>query len=103
MESKIRVLLAEPNEDSRQLLSARISAEQDMELAAAAADGERALELIGELKPDIILTELMLPKLDGLGLLRGIRALASGARVVVVCPAISERVTAECTDLGASL
>ena len=102
MESKIRVLLAEPNEDSRQLLSARISAEQDMELAAAAADGERALELIGELKPDIILTELMLPKLDGLGLLRGIRALASGARVVVVCPAISERVTAECTDLGAS-
>ena len=36
-----------------------------MELAGAAGDGEEALELVSRLRPDVLLTELMLPKLDG--------------------------------------
>ena len=38
------------------------------------ADGEAALDAIGEHRPDLVLADVMMPRLDGFGLLRAIRA-----------------------------
>ena len=70
METKIRVLIADPNEDLRLLLKDALESEEDMEVAATAADGAEALRLIAEERPDVVLLELVLPKLDGFGVLR---------------------------------
>ena len=70
METKTRVLIADPSEDFRHLLADALAAEGDMEPVGLAEDGVEALALVAELKPDILLTELVLPRLDGLTLLR---------------------------------
>ena len=67
METNIRVLIADPNEDVRTLLRDLFSREGDISVAGYAADGLEAVERIGELDPDVVLLELVLPRLDGLG------------------------------------
>lgn len=69
METKVRVLVADPGEDFRKLLSEAIQSEGDMEAIGPAGDGAEALRLCAEEHPDVIVTELVLPKLDGLSLL----------------------------------
>ena len=71
-----------------------------MELAGATGDGEEALALVSQLRPDVLLTELMLPKLDGLSLLRRVAEVSPGTRCVVVSGFWNERVIAECSELG---
>ena len=60
METKTRVLIAEPGEDLRNLLASHIQEDEGMELAGATGDGEEALALVSQLRPDVLLTELML-------------------------------------------
>ena len=70
METKIRVLIADPNEDMRLILSENLGREEDLEVVGTAADGPETLSMVTELEPDVVLMELVLPKLDGLGVLR---------------------------------
>ena len=66
METKIRILLADANADFRSSMTDLVSREGDMEIVAAVDNGADALALVSELKPDILLTDLVLLKLDGL-------------------------------------
>lgn len=100
METKTRVLIAEPGEDLRNLLASHIQEDEGMELAGATGDGEEALALVSQPRPDVLLTELMLPKLDGLSLLRRVAEVSPGTRCVVVSGFWNERVIAECSELG---
>src|SRR5690348_18135229 len=58
--------------------SARVGLEQLVQswgyLAESAVDGENALEKVTTFRPDIIVTDLVMPRLDGLGLLRALKA-----------------------------
>lgn len=56
----------------------------DMQLVADASDGTRALELYLEKKPDILITDLSMPGLDGLSLIREIRAQGTRCAIIVV-------------------
>ena len=58
--------------------------ELDLEVAASVADGERALECCEALSPDILLTDIRMPKLDGITLLRRIRGNNPRMRVIVI-------------------
>ncbi len=101
METKIRVLIADPSEEMRKLLSACIESAGDMELAGAAADGAEALERCAALSPDFLLAELMLPRMDGMALLRALPQRCPGVKVIIMSGFYSERVCAELTALGA--
>lgn len=46
----------------------------DIEVAAEAADGEAALRVLAEARPDVVLLDLRMPGLDGIGVLRALRA-----------------------------
>ena len=70
METKIRVLIADPNEDFQLLMKSLLSQEGDMEAAGTSSDGSDALAKIEALHPDVVLLELVQPRLDGLGVLR---------------------------------
>ena len=52
--------------------------------ATAADDGEQGLAMVPRVQPSIVLTDLIMPKLDGLGLLRALRASGSDAIVVLM-------------------
>ena len=66
-----RILLAEDNADMRQYLQRLLSEHYDVK---AVSDGFAALEAVKRSRPDLILTDVMMPRLDGFGLLREIRA-----------------------------
>ncbi len=66
----VRVLLVDDNADMRDYLRRLMEAKYDV---AVAADGEEALKAIRARRPDLVVTDVMMPGLDGFGLLRAIR------------------------------
>jgi two-component system chemotaxis response regulator CheB len=64
--SKIRVLLVEDSLTARKRLAQVLSEASDFEVVAEAADGQRAIELCEQLRPDVITMDLVLPGLNGL-------------------------------------
>ncbi len=64
------ILIADDNADMRDYIAHLLRGEYQV---YAAADGLQALEATRRLRPDLVLTDVMMPKLDGFGLLRGIR------------------------------
>ena len=102
METKIRVLIADPNEDFQLLMKSLLSQEGDMEAAGTSSDGSDALAKIEALHPDVVLLELVQPRLDGLGVLRKLAEKDSAPPVVVLTGFVNAHVVAECAELGAA-
>ena len=101
METKTSVLIVDANEDYRMLMSDVIAKEGDLSLCAAAGDGVEALELATKFRPDVILLDLVLPKLDGMEVLRRLPSTGVGAGVIVVSGFVNEKIISQCSELGA--
>ena len=69
----IRVCLIEDQNLVREGLRALLALIKDIEVVGEAADGEEGLEVIEREKPDVVLLDLRMPRLDGLGVLKKIR------------------------------
>ena len=70
-----RVLLADDDTIVRLYLTDIVNWKQyDMEVVGAARDGMEALEMIRRMEPDIVLTDISMPKMDGVQLIRQIRS-----------------------------
>lgn len=72
MNEKITVLVADDNNDFTITLSSYLEKEEDMEIVGIARDGNEAYDMLVELKPDILLLDIIMPHLDGLGVLEKI-------------------------------
>ncbi|BDP42672.1 DNA-binding response regulator [Deinococcus aetherius] len=80
----IRVLLAEDQSLVLGALSALLSLEGDLEVVGTATDGEAALGLARDLNPDVLVTDIEMPRLSGLDLAGRVREELPGVRVVIV-------------------
>jgi signal transduction histidine kinase len=69
-EGRFKVLLADDNTDMRDYVGRLLAGQYDLIMAR---DGEEAFEKVLSVKPDLLLTDVMMPKLDGFGLLKKIR------------------------------
>jgi NarL family two-component system response regulator LiaR len=81
---RISVLIADDHPVVREGLRTFLSLQDDLDVAGEAADGEEAVAKVGELLPDVVVLDLVMPKLDGLGVLRALRTRVPAARVVVL-------------------
>lgn len=63
---KLKVLIAEDHETVREGLKMIIGSQDDMQVVGEAGDGREAIRLAKELKPDIVLMDISMPKLNGL-------------------------------------
>jgi PAS domain S-box-containing protein len=63
---RIRVLLVDDHQIMRQGLRSMIESEKDCEVVAEAVDGEMAVELAGSLRPDVVLMDINMPRLNGI-------------------------------------
>jgi DNA-binding NarL/FixJ family response regulator len=89
----IRTLLVEDETLVRQGIRKLLELDPRIEVAAEAADGEEALRRIGEERPDVVLLDVRMPKLDGLGVLRALRS-QPGAPPCLVLTTFDDRALA---------
>ena len=98
----IRVLVADDHPVYRQGLVQTLSERSEFELVAETEDGKTALERIRELAPDVVLLDLQLPELDGIGVLKALEAEEIGARVLVLSAYAEGGLIYEALDNGAA-
>jgi len=80
--SRVRVLIVDDEENQRQGLASMISAWGYQ--AETAADGQEALEKLAEFPAQVLITDLMMPRVDGAELLRRLRAQGGGPAAIMV-------------------
>lgn len=81
---KISVLIADDHPVVRQGLHSFLQLQDDLEIVGEAADGLEAVEKVAELLPDVVLMDLVMPKVDGIAAIRRITALSPSTRVLVL-------------------
>jgi len=86
---KIRILIVDDHAMLREGMRTLISREKDFEVVGEAANGEEAVRLAGELKPDIVIMDIMMPVMNGAEATRQIRQ-ANPAVSVLVLSAFSD-------------
>lgn len=99
---RIKLVIADGSADFRGMLVETLSDMEDIEIVGVAKDGKEALKLTQTLKPDVLLMDLVLPYIDGIGVLETLNAQNAKQKtaVLVVSSFISDALTAEAMRLG---
>ena len=80
----IRIVVADDHAVVRHGLRSFLGLQDDMEVVGEAEDGEQAVAVVEELRPDVVLIDLVMPGVDGVEAIRRIHELLPDARVVVL-------------------
>lgn len=103
MKEKITVLIADDNQEFSKTLATYLKNESDMEVVAIVKDGVEAIEKIRETLPDVAILDVIMPHLDGLGVLEKINN--SNLEKVPICIMLSavgqDKITQKSIALGA--
>ncbi|MGI6663550.1 MAG: sporulation transcription factor Spo0A [Bacillota bacterium] len=100
---KMRVLVVDDNKEFVGLLREYLEKQDDIEVAGVAYNGVEALESIQELKPDIVILDIIMPYLDGIGVLERLSKEDASARpkIVMLTAFGQESITHRVVELGA--
>ena len=100
MEGVINVVIADSSDSFRSILAELIDGEEDMSVSARASDGLQAMELVQELRPDVLVTDLMLRGMEGMHLIRSLKQEGTLPRTIVVSGFFNDRLAEEVSSLG---
>ncbi len=99
---RVRVIVADDHPAMRGALARLVREHGALELVGEAADGEQALAMVGSLAPDVALLDVRMPGLDGLALLRRLRADGSPVRVLLISGSDDSEIAHEAIGQGAA-
>jgi DNA-binding NarL/FixJ family response regulator len=100
-EAKVRVLAADDQRVVREGLAMLLGLLPDVEVVGTAADGEEALVMADELRPDVILMDLRMPRMDGVEATRRLRVSHPEIKVVVLTTYADDRSVIDALRAGA--
>jgi NarL family two-component system response regulator LiaR len=101
VKEKIRVLIVDDHALARSGLGAFLMAFDDLELAGEARNGVEAVRLCAELKPDVVLMDLVMPEMDGATATRLIRGQCPHTRVIALTSFKEEELVQAALQAGA--
>ena len=96
----INVLIADSNQSLIDDLTKRLEEQEGFHVAGTATDGLQAAELLRTCKPDLLVLDLMLPKLDGVAVLKAANELEKRPAAVVLAAYSSDYVNSILAELG---
>ena len=99
--SSVRILVVEDFEPWRRFISAMVEQEPQFRIICEVSDGLEAVQQAKELKPDLILLDIGLPKLNGLAAARQIRSFAPKSKILFLTQESSIAVVREALGTGA--
>src|ERR1051326_6293666 len=99
---KIRIVVADDHPIFRDGLCKLLALEEDFEVVAQAQDGRQVLDVIQQHEPDILLLDLKMPGLDGLGTLQRLQAFKNKTRVIVLTASDDKNEFVQAMKLGTS-
>lgn len=100
---KVRVLIADDNKDFCDILSEYLEKEDDIEIVGVANNGKEAIELIPQKLPDLVILDIIMPHLDGLGVLEKINLmnLSKFPKFIILSAVGQDKITQRAINLGA--
>ncbi|MFP3713397.1 response regulator [Puerhibacterium sp. TATVAM-FAB25] len=98
----VRVVLVDDDPLVRAGLGLILGGSPALQVAGEAADGLAAIDLVGRLRPDVVLMDIRMPRLDGLEATRRLVAAASPARVIVLTTFDTDDMVLEALRVGAA-
>src|SRR6202035_237413 len=98
---RIRVLVVDDSAFARKVVREVLGADPEIDVVGFARDGLDALEKIGELDPDVLTLDLLMPNLDGVGVLNALAGKARPRVVVVSTSDDQSRMALEALQAGA--
>ncbi|WP_416176307.1 sporulation transcription factor Spo0A [Clostridium sp.] len=102
-ESKISVVIADDNKEFCNILNDYLLSQRDIIVTGTAKDGLEALDLIKEKKPDLVVLDIIMPHLDGLGVLERLNNMDIDPmpRIIVLSAVGQDKITQRAINLGA--
>jgi len=98
---KTRILIADDHTIFRDGLRRLLESEPEFQVTGEAADGVEALQLAQQLRPDVLLLDLAMPRMPGLETLRELSTQGSPVRTILLTAAIEKRQIVEALQMGA--
>ena len=103
MKEKITVFIADDNQEFSTTLATYIKNQEDMVVVGRAKDGNEALDMIPNLMPDVVLLDVIMPHLDGIGVLEKINMIKLAKKpICIMLSAVGQdKITRRAIELGA--
>ena len=100
---KLNVAIADDNERMLQLLDQIVRSDEELEVVGKAGNGEDLIEIIKEKEPDVVLLDIIMPKLDGLAVMDRINHEENIKKpaFIVISAVSQEKTTEDAFELGA--
>ena len=103
MREKITVLIADDNQEFSMTLATYLKNQDDMVVVGRAKDGNEALDMIPNLMPDVVLLDVIMPHLDGIGVLEKINMIKMNKKpICIMLSAVGQdKITRRAIEMGA--
>ena len=99
---KIKIVLADDNKDFCQVLKEYLSNEDDIDILGIAKDGIEALDLVKKTQPDLLILDVIMPHLDGLGVIEKLNTMdiPKMPKIIVLSAVGQDKITQSAINLG---
>ncbi|HHY82044.1 MAG TPA: sporulation transcription factor Spo0A [Clostridiales bacterium] len=103
MSERITVLIADDNKDFCDIICQYLSKQDDIEVVAVAHDGVEAINQIHKLNPDVVVLDIIMPHMDGLGVLErlGNENIEKFPKIIILSAVGQDKITQRAIALGA--
>lgn len=100
---KIKIVIADDNKEFSSILSEYLRGQNDFEVVGIAKDGLEAVKAVTTYEPDVLVLDIIMPHLDGLGVLERINSMnnANLPKVIVLSAVGQDKITQRAINLGA--